>query len=346
MVMRYLWLPFRLVLWAIPTALVSLFWNAHVRSAFATVGLVPLAGVPVWLQPLVVAPAVLSVAGLVTGLMLVPRWAAAIEGGDAGAWHYRTGWLFDLWAMAGLIAVAGFVTVGVVGSPDPLWGLGAVPALVGLGIVIVLCGLGIAAGVHGLVHDAITKGLTRRDPRTPGYRVFDGTAVPLNGALLTVPLTGQPAIGWYIEVTVERTGRLKTTSTFTERDMSSPIGQTTTTRTDRIKTSSFDRQILTHRLVPFAVAVRGGGQVIVPATAGFDGVPVTGELKVARDLPPDLYDRLREVGEKNGGAKLTYQLFALSPGTRVRAAGLVWLDDQGRPNLADHGLETASVAPR
>ncbi len=171
MVMRYLWLPFRLVLWAIPTALVSLFWNAHVRSAFATVGLVPLAGVPVWLQPLVVAPAVLSVAGLVAGLMLVPRWAAAIEGGDAGAWHYRTGWLFDLWAMAGLIAVAGFVTVGVVGSPDPLWGLGAVPALVGLGIVIVLCGLGIAAGVHGLVHDAITKGLTRRDPRTPGYRL-------------------------------------------------------------------------------------------------------------------------------------------------------------------------------
>lgn len=167
MVMRYLWLPFRLVLWAIPTALVSLFWNAHVRSAFATVGLVPLAGVPVWLQPLVVAPAVLSVAGLVAGLMLVPRWAAAIEGGDAGAWHYRTGWLFDLWAMAGLIAVAGFVTVGVVGSPDPLWGLGAVPALVGLDIVIVLCGLGIAAGVHGLVHDAITKGLTRRDPRTP-----------------------------------------------------------------------------------------------------------------------------------------------------------------------------------
>lgn len=134
----------------------------------------------------------------------------------------------------------------------------------------------------------------------PPATVFDGTAVPLNGALLTVPLTGQPAIGWYIEVTIERTGRLKTTSTFTERDMSSPIGQTTTTRTDRIKTSSFDRQILTHRLVPFAVAVRGGGQVIVPATAGFDGVPVTGELKVARDLPPDLYDRLREVGEKNG----------------------------------------------
>lgn len=41
MVMRYLWLPFRLVLWAIPTALVSLFWNAHAGTRSRPLGWSP-----------------------------------------------------------------------------------------------------------------------------------------------------------------------------------------------------------------------------------------------------------------------------------------------------------------
>lgn len=339
--MRYLWVPFNFALWAIPTAVVALLWPEYVRQAFAALGMVRIDGPPVWIQPPVLVPALVAIAALVGGWLLARRWSVEIDQGERHTWHTRTLWLFTLAGAAGMTAVAGAVAVGVNGWPLPVWGFGATPVLIGLGVVVLLTGFFAASHLHGVAHATLVKQLTRRDPLTPGYRIFTGTVIPLSREhLVEVPVTGEAAVGWYLEIFQEHTTRHRVTDTHTQRDLSSPIGRSTTTESYNVSTKSVTREILTHQLVPLTVAPDGGGAVFVPETAGFDGVPVTAELEPTPALG-EFYDLVRQRAVRNGRPK--FRIVALLPGARVEAAGLIWLDEQGRPHLADHQLDNATV---
>lgn len=339
--MRYLWTPFSFLLWSIPTAIITVLWPDYVRQAFGTLGLQRVAGAPPWLQPMVLVPALAAIALMVGGVLLAPRWREEINLSDRLTWHRLTGGLFTLAGAAGMLAVGGFIALGWRGLASRVWGLDATPVMIAFAVVALVSGLLWSAQLHGAVHRTLVRQLTRRSPLTPGYRVFTGTVVPLApDHLVGLPLVGGAAVGWYLEVFQVRRQSHQVTRTVTERDVSSPTGERTTTEHNTVYTKSKERDIVTHDLVPFAVAV-AGGEVLIPDTAGFDGVPVTDELRPAASMG-EVYNLVRSDKRKvdNG---TTLRIVALLPGARVEVAGLVWLDDQGRARLADHPLDNAYV---
>ena len=317
-------------------------WPGYVREFFGIVGLPRGGGTKAWQQPMVLVPALVAILALVGGVLLAPRWRDEIDHGDRLTWHRLTSGLFTLAGAAGMLAVGSYIAFGWRGFASRVWGLEATPVMIAFVIVALVTGFLWSSQLHGAVHGTLVKQLSRRSPLTPGYRVFTGTVVPLApDHLLGVPLVGGGAVGWYLEVFQVGKQRHHVTRTFIERDASSPTGERMTTEHNTVYTKSKEREIVTSDLVPFVVAV-DGGVVLVPDTAGFDGVPVTDELKPSPSMG-EVYDLVRADGRKVDN-NTTLRIVALLPGARVEVAGLIWLDGQGRARLADHPLDSAYVA--